>query len=130
MGNLVVGRKLVRSGLGVLVLTVGIVACSGSSVTIKTLNSNDAQEGCYTSGIAGELVTDPTAGTAIIDTTGRRYVVTWPGSWTGRRSGSEVEIINRLGKVAYKTGTQVNLSGGFSYVDESFIVCGLEPITP
>jgi hypothetical protein len=130
MDNLVVGRRLVRSGLGALVLAVGIVACSGSSVTLKTIAPNDAEEGCYSSGISGELVTDPTAGAAIIDPTGHRYLVTWPGSWTGRRSGSEVEIINRLGKVAYMTGTQVNLSGGFSFVDESFIVCGLEPITP
>ena len=56
MDNLVVGRRLVRSGLGALVLTVGIVACSGSSVTLKTIAPNDAEEGCYSSGISGELV--------------------------------------------------------------------------
>ena len=35
-----------------------------SPVTLKTLDST-SQEGCYLMGVAGDLVTDPTAGTAI-----------------------------------------------------------------
>ena len=117
-----------------LALAFTVSACGGSSVTInspvtiKTLDPT-SQEGCYVMGVAGDLVTDLTAGTAIIwDMTGHREVVTWPNRWTARSSGSEVEVLNRKGQVAYRTGTHVNLSGGFSNVDNSFVVCGLELI--
>ncbi len=80
-------------------------------------------------GVAGDLVTDPSAGTAIIwDMSGRREVVTWPNRWTARSSGSEVEVLNERGQVAYRTGTRVSLMGGFSPVDDSFVVCSLELI--
>ena len=57
---------------------------------------------------------------------GGRDVVTWPNGWTARSAGSEVEILNRKGQVAYRTGTHVNLMGGYSNVDELFVVCGME----
>jgi uncharacterized membrane protein len=114
-----------------LALAIAVSACGNAPVAIKTMDATDGREGCYTSGVAGDLVTDPIAGTAIVDdVTGRRIVVTWPHSWTGRASGSEVEIIDRQGTTAYRTGTHVDLSGGFSFVDGSFVVCGLEVIEP
>ena len=84
---------------------------------------------CYTSGVAGDLVIDPTAGgIAVIDLmSGRGSVVRWPTGWTGRSSGSEVKIINRKGQVAYRTGSHVDLMGGYG-PDGIFQVCGLEPI--
>ncbi len=115
-----------------LALAFVVWACGGSTVTapvtLKTLDPT-SQEGCYLMGVAGDLVTDPSAGTAITDDTfGGRVVLTWPNGWTARSSGSEVEILNRKGQVAYRTGTHVNLMGGYSNVDESFVVCGLELI--
>jgi hypothetical protein len=116
-----------------LALTFTVVACGGSSVninspvTIKTLDPT-SQEGCYAMGVAGDLVTDPSAGTAITDDTGGRVVLTWPNGWTARSSGSEVEVLNRKGQVTYRTGMHVNLMGGFSRVDDSFVVCNLELI--
>jgi hypothetical protein len=117
-----------------LALAFTVSACGGSSasinspVTIKTLDPT-SQEGCYTMGVAGNLVTDPAAGTAIIwDMSGHREVVTWPNGWTARSAGSEVEVLNRKGQVAYRTGTRVDLMGGFSNVDNSFVVCNLELI--
>ena len=116
------------SGMVALALAFTVSACGGSSVTIKTLDPT-SQESCYAMGVAGNLVTDPTAGTAVIDDmSGHRDVVTWPHDWTARSSGSEVEILDRKGRVAYRTGTRVNLMGGFSHVDGSFVVCGLELI--
>lgn len=118
-------------GLGALAVALAVSACGNSPVFIRTLDPNDIQESCYTSGVAGTLVADSTAGTAIVDgITGQRVIVTWPRSWTGRSAGREVEIVNRRGQTVYRTGTHVNLSGGFSYVDGSFIVCGLELIEP
>ena len=128
----VVYRSVMRtpslcSGLGALALALTVSACGSSPATIKTLDPNDRDESCYLSGVAGDLVIDSTAGTAIIDDmTGQRVIVTWPQAWTGRSSGSQVEIINRQGQPAYRTGTHVNLSGGFSHADGSFVVCGLE----
>ena len=123
-------NRSLRPALGVLVLAFTIAACGGSGgspVTIKTLDPT-SKGGCYTSGVAGNLVTDPAAGTAIIDDmTGSRKIVTWPQNWTARSSGSEVEVINRQGTVAYRTGTHVNLLGGY-WLDGSFLVCNLEPL--
>ena len=98
---------------------------------IKTLGPKDVAEGCYTMGVAGELVTDSSAGTAIVDDmSGQRVIVTSARRLDREKRGPEVEIINRKGQFAYRTGTHVSLLGGFSYVDGSFIVCGLELIGP
>jgi len=62
-------NRRLRPALGALVLAFTVAACGGaggSPVTIKTL-APTSQESCYTSGVAGNLVTDPVAGTAIID---------------------------------------------------------------
>lgn len=114
-------------GLGLLAVAALLATITGGSATIKTggLTDNPDDVACYTSGISGTLVTDFGAGTAIVDdTNGRRTVVTWPLLWTGRSSGLEIEIVNRSGKVVARTGTHVNLMGGFWYVDDSFLTCG------
>jgi len=119
---------MVALALAFTVSACGSPVTINSPVTIKTLDLT-SQEGCYLSGVAGVLVTDPSAGTAITDDTfGGRVVLTWPNGWTARSSGPEVEVLNLKGQVAYRTGTHVNLMGGFSNVDESFVVCGLELI--
>jgi hypothetical protein len=114
--------------LGSFLLAVTLVACSGggSPVAIRTVGAGDNV--CFTSGTAGDLVTDPASGTAIIEAGGRRVPVTWPTGWTGRSSGSEVEVLDRTGEVAYRTGTHVDLAGGYRGEDRSFLVCGLELI--
>jgi len=95
------------------------------SVAIRTGSvSTDPRAGCYTSGTTGDLVTDPVSGVAIIERGGRRVAVTWPPGWTGRRSGSEVEILTSNGDVHMRTGTHVSLLGGYWYVDGSFLTCG------
>jgi hypothetical protein len=109
-------------GLGALAVAFTVSACGGpmaggSPVSIRTFEPHDGLYDCYTMGVSGSLVTDSTAGTAIIDDmTGGRVIVTWPRGWTGRSSGSEVDIVNRRGHTTYRTGTHVDLSGGFSFV--------------
>ncbi len=51
--------------------------------------------------------------------------VLWPPGWTGRESGSEGEILDRDGKVVYRTGTRVLLPGGGP--NDGYQVCGMEP---
>jgi hypothetical protein len=80
--------------------------------------------GCYTSGIGGQLVPDPAAGVAIIDRmNGHRAIVTWPRGYTARRAWSGVEVLNRAGRVVARTGTHIELSGGFG-PDGTFLECG------
>ncbi len=103
-----------------LLLTFAVAAC-GTSVGIKT---GSLDGGCYMSGVTGELVADPAAGTAITDgMSGQRVAVTWPVGWTGRQAGSEVEVLNQSGEVEARTGTRVSLMGGY-WTDGSFLTCG------
>ena len=98
-----------------------------TSVTIQTGTLSSDSPGivhCYTSGTAGDLVTDPVSGVAIIEQGGRRVPVTWPLGWTGRTSGSDVEILDSSGDVHMRTGTHVYLMGGYWYVNDSFLTCG------
>ena len=108
-------------------LAVGLafVGLRGTSVTILTgpggIQGNTATSytGCYTDFIVGKLVTDPTYGTAVIehDPYGRnpdqRYPVMWLPGYTGRQwSGSEVEILDRSGKVVARTDQVWKIAGG------------------
>lgn len=116
------------AGGGLLGL-VGVVAFYGVPVPIKTGSLSPNQDpkyvGCYTSGDGGDLVTDPTSGTAIIEGGGRRVAVTWPIGWTGGMNVFGMQVIDTQGNVAAQTGTQVYLMGGSWYVDNSFLTCGL-----
>jgi hypothetical protein len=126
-------KPYVAAGLGLLVVAAVIIATYGVPVPIKTgavyPGQDPSRVGCYTSGVSGELVDDPTAGTAIIDSMGgQRALVTWPVGWTGRRTLFGVSVIDKRGNVAYRTGTHVDLMGGYWYVDNSFLACGIELI--
>jgi hypothetical protein len=129
-------RRYVGAGAGLLTLAI-VLATGGPlalGVSLKTgslsgsLSGSGSTDGrvvgCYTSGVEGQLVTDPDAGTAIIDNMGgHRAAVTWPIGYTGRRSWSEVEVLDRSGNVVVRTGTLVNLPGGY-WTDGSFLACG------
>jgi len=126
---------------------VAFVGPRGSPVTILTgtggipgNTAGSAHPSCYTSSIFGELVTDPTYGTAVIehDSTGhnpdRRYPVMWLPGDTGRQSGSEVEILDRTGSVIARTGQDWQIAGGFQSGSDGqldWVACGhvLSPST-
>jgi hypothetical protein len=119
---------MLKAGLALAVLAVFLAfGLFTTSVAIKTgtiAGGSSGMVGCYTSGTSGDLVTDLVSGVAIIERTGRRIAVTWPPGWTGRRSGTEVEIVDSHGDVHMRTGTHVYLMGGYWYVDGSFLTCG------
>jgi len=83
----------------------------------------------------GQLVTDPTTGTAIMATfeapegsTNVRQSATvplvWRSGFIGRRAGSEIEVIDRQGKVVATTGQHVVLTGGSQPGLAGWLVCG------
>ncbi len=121
-------RRHVAAGLGLLAIAGGILATYGTPVALKTgslyPDAPPGTVGCYTSGVSGQLVADDVAGTAIIESqSGHRYAVTWPPGYTGRRSLGEVVVVGERGNVITRTGSWVNMSGGF-WKDGSFLACG------
>jgi hypothetical protein len=88
------------------------------------------------SGITGELVADTTYGTAILETHQTKvgpetiaWPVKWPSGYTGRRGGSQVEVLDGTGHVVARTGTRVQISGGYAGENPRvWSVCGLRPL--
>jgi hypothetical protein len=125
------GRVAVLAGIGLL-LVAGFLAfrLPGGPVALRTTETPGygTQYGCYAAGTGGQLVVDAEAGTAVLETemSQSRVQVTWPRGYTARRSGGEVEVLDRYGEVVARTGTEVHLVGG--YENHSFLVCNLEPI--
>ena len=133
-------RELVILFLGcVFALGLAFAVLRGSSVTILTGSGGipgntegSPSQGCYTSSIGGEPVTDPTYGTAVIQhygdgsTPDQRFPVMWLPGDTGRKSGSEVEILDRSGSVIARTGQAWFIEGGFYSVDNVrvWVACG------
>ena len=123
-------KRLVVAGVGLLGVAAALaIASYGVPTPLKTgslyPNEDPQYVGCYTSGVSGELLDDLGAGTAIVDSMdGRRVLVTWPIGWTARRSLLGVSVVDSRGQFVARTGTYVNLSGGYWYVDNSFLTCG------
>lgn len=120
-------KRYVAAGLGLLTLTCILATC-GTPVALKTGTLYpDEPSGmvvCYTSGVSGQLVADDAAGTAIIDSSGHRYAITWPPGYAGRSRLGEVDVVRSWGLVVVaRTGSFVNMSGGF-WTDGSFLACG------
>jgi hypothetical protein len=66
---------------------------------------------CRASLIVGDFVTDPEAGTAIVQD-GQRYRVRWPVGYVGRPIGGEIEVLDSHGNVVAVTGVRRQLGGG------------------
>jgi hypothetical protein len=90
--------------------------------TVSGTTEGEGIVNCYTSGTVGDLVVDPAAGVAIVEKTGARYMVMWPSGYMGQRAGSEIEVLNREGKVIARTGTHVSIDGGYS--QGGWVTCG------
>jgi hypothetical protein len=72
---------------------------------------------CFTSGITGTLIVDPTYGVALsTDPDPEGLTVTMPIAWqsgfVGRRVGSEVEVLSPDGTVVATTGRRYTVPGG------------------
>ena len=73
-------------------------------------------DGCVSMPHAGDLVADATYGTAFIATGGAAATplpVVWRRGFTGRRSGSEVQVVDPQGNVVAVTGHAYRFNGGY-----------------
>ena len=101
-------------------------------VQLLTQPSDAPQGGCYTNAASGLLVVDPKYGTAIIDEDAaavthrapRPAPVMWRPGFTGRRSGSEVQVIDPEGRVVAVTGHKYRLEGAYEAYVNAFLACG------
>ena len=94
---------------------------------VELLTDNGAP-GCYTTAArGGQLIVDQTHGTAIHDGSDAPVPVMWPLGFTGRRVGSEVEVVDPDGKVVATTGRTYNFRGGVTPEDPPvFWACWIE----
>lgn len=99
----------------ILPLALALAACAGGSVALATAGES-ASIGCYAANTTGMLVPNAGAGTAIVsEDMGQTTVpVRWPGGYTGRRSGDQVEVLDGGGSVVARTGQRYMLLGGYS----------------
>ena len=88
--------------------------------------------GCYTNFAVGQLVVDAEFGTALIEE-GHDAVpvrdpvpVMWPPGHTGRQSGSEVEVLDKSGRVVARTGNryQIEGAGNARHPEPGWLACG------
>jgi hypothetical protein len=87
-------------------------------------SGSEAGVGCFTSGATGQLVTDAAYGTALVEAN-QTTPVMWPKGYTSRASGWEVDVVDKSGHVVARTGTRVEIEGGYQGENpRAFFACG------
>jgi len=121
-------------------MAIASAACaSGPPVALFTATAHDQIDGlgsCYLSGITGELEADLVFGTAVVETVqlqgGSQEQASWPVKWplgySGRQSGSAVEVLDGSGHVVARTGTRVELAGGYESGDWAACARGIQTL--
>ena len=115
---------------GTVALTLCLMGCGaiprGEPVELLT----GARDQCFLSWTDGRLVVDAEYGTALAD--GDRAgtpVMWWPG-FTGRRVGSEVEVLDPEGNVVAITGKRYRIHGGSWYeLPHPWAACGPDGVS-
>ena len=118
--------------VGFVVVFVVMSRLLGGPVPLLAGQGRDGHGGCYLNFFVDELVADPVSGTAVIEeyTTkdgpqSRVLPIMWPAGYTGRRSGSEVEVLDSRGQVVARTGSTYRIQGG--YEEGYWLTCGMIP---
>jgi hypothetical protein len=123
--------------LGVAAILVLVLASCGSTISggapVQLLTGvvpgYTENGGCFTNFAVGTLVVDEKYGTAITDETAMSdHPVTTPVMWrpgfTGRRAGSEVEVMDRQGLVVARTNQRYQIAGGYWFENpRAFVAC-------
>jgi hypothetical protein len=123
-------RRILRPTLlgQALALTIGLAACGGGSPVALKYITPGGPNNCFLPAFDGQLVSDPTAVTLFITQYGR-WPVLWPAGWTGRSSGSEIEVLDPRGAVVARTGTSFYPSGGLD-ADGKWEMCAMVYLPP
>ena len=122
-GGLDRALPLLAVALGlVFILSVGVAVGPGGPGGPVAL-ATQSDEGCFLANTTGMLVSDATAGTAIVQEDMGKLTaqVLWPTGYTARRNGG-VEVLDRAGHVVARTGQRYELLGGYNDADQ-WIAC-------
>ena len=97
-----------RRVMTMIALALCLLGCDSAvlpwdRVELRT-SETDSPIGCFLMGQFGELIVDPEFGTALYQASDDINPVVWPRGFTGRHVGSEVEVLDRDGKVVATTG--------------------------
>lgn len=113
-------RRIVTS----LALALSLLGCDArvlpwDQVRLRT-SDTDTTVGCFLAGREGELIVDPELGLAWRAGPDDIRPVIWPRGFTGRRVGTNVEVLDRDGEVVATTGwkgeiTYSKLEAGLVY---------------
>jgi hypothetical protein len=98
----------------VALVVAGCSTTDGQPVQLLT-GVPEGGENCHLLPFDGLLVVDPKYGTAIITDAGRE-TMSWRPGFTGRRIGSEVEVVDPNGRVQVTTGRRISYYRGGSVV--------------
>ena len=103
----------------VLAMASLLAACSSDAVPLLTGTGpfSGADHTCYLNRAVGTLVVDQTYGTAIVQEVGDGFPpfitpVMWWHGFSGRRAGSQVEVLDPEGTVVAVTGRRYSIGGG------------------
>ena len=114
-------------GSGFLLLALALtISVAGWPVglPVKLLTGTREPGECLAANTTGLLIVDPKAGTAIVqeDMAEQTAPVSWPAGFTGRKSWSQVEVLDTAGHVVARTGQRYELLGGYN-VDGTWAAC-------
>jgi len=125
-------RLLLAAFVAGFILMAVLTRLPGEPVPLLAGQGRDGHGACYLNFFVDELVADPVSGTAIVEeyTTkdgpqSRVVPIMWPTGYTGRRSGGEVEVLDRHGQVVARTGGTYRLQGG--YEGDYWLTCAMIP---
>ena len=97
-----------------LLLVLGAAGCMGTPSpgpdTVLLKGRIDGEE-CHSGSTVGTLVANTIGVSIRRDEDGQVVDVYWPGGFTGRRAGTEVEILDDGGRVVARTGQKYKLLG-------------------
>jgi hypothetical protein len=124
--------------LALVLCLLGCGAPAGEPVQLVTV---DAGRGCGLLPIFADLIADPTFGTALTRVgvapqpppsmvSDERGPAKWPTGFTGRRIGSEVEVLDRHQNVVATTGRRYQIYRVYASRGFLDVICDLVPCTP
>jgi hypothetical protein len=130
--------EAVRRVSATLALALCLLGCQSEVLPwdrVQLVTGGDPGTGCGLMPRMGDLTADPAFGTTL----GGGAAV-WPSGYTGRRVGSEVEVLDRSGKVVATTGQRYQFyfvyvagkggAGDPAHGNSPDVICDIYPCTP
>ena len=121
-------RIMTTLALALCLLGCGAVVLPWDRVALRTSDTDTSSE-CSLSGRRGELILDAEFGLAWSAGPDDIRPVIWPRGFTGRRVGSEVEVLDRDGNVVATTGREYEIN--YNKLEHGWVyACSIPIVSP